>query len=225
MAWRRATIRCLSNVATISTEPTTSSICGRNLDRIPVMSSRCRSKIGNSSSFSSSSSSAAYSQNVVTSSATSSELSKNGVFVMNSAPVSSPQDSAAAVAAENAIQNGPRNDWTREDIQAIYDSPLMDLLLYGVGSWIECCLHISGCRHLLQFVSRKGRETSFHFKKKGLGYKLELAFSLIIFHQCRYNDLCIIVLIISSGLLTEIWSRIVWNKDYTVCGIKLALTM
>lgn len=149
MAWRRATIRCLSNVATISTEPTTSSICGRNLDRIPVMSSRCRSEMGNSSRFSSSSSSAAYSHNVVTSSETSSELSKNGLFAMNSAPVSSRQESAAAVAAESAIQSGPRNDWTREDIQAIYDSPLMDLLLYGVGSWIGCCLHIFCYPHLL----------------------------------------------------------------------------
>lgn len=154
MAWRRATIRCLSNVATMSTEPTTSSICGRNLDRIPVMSSRGRSKMGNSSRFSSSSSSsssssAAYSQNAVTSSETSSEVSKNGVFVMNSAPVSSRQESAAAVAAESAIQNGPRNDWTREDIQAIYDSPLMDLLLYGVGSWIQCRLHVFGHPHLL----------------------------------------------------------------------------
>ncbi|KAG0560716.1 hypothetical protein KC19_9G007200 [Ceratodon purpureus] len=41
------------------------------------------------------------------------------------------QESPAAVAGEYAIRNEPRNDWTREEIQAIYESPLMDLLLYG----------------------------------------------------------------------------------------------
>jgi hypothetical protein len=40
--------------------------------------------------------------------------------------------SAAAVAGDNAIREGPRKDWAREEIQAIYDSPLMDLLFYGV---------------------------------------------------------------------------------------------
>lgn len=45
---------------------------------------------------------------------------------------SSSQESPAAVAGEYAIRNEPRNDWTREEIQAIYESPLMDLLLYGV---------------------------------------------------------------------------------------------
>jgi biotin synthase len=45
---------------------------------------------------------------------------------------SSNQESPAAVAGEYAIRNEPRNDWMREEIQAIYESPLMDLLLYGV---------------------------------------------------------------------------------------------
>lgn len=45
---------------------------------------------------------------------------------------SSSQESAAAVAGEYAMRSEPRNDWTRDEIQAIYESPLMDLLLYGV---------------------------------------------------------------------------------------------
>ncbi|KAL3687644.1 hypothetical protein R1sor_013953 [Riccia sorocarpa] len=49
------------------------------------------------------------------------------------AAVSSPSayTSAATFAAENAVRDGPRNDWSREEIQAIYDSPLLDLLFYG----------------------------------------------------------------------------------------------
>ncbi|CAM6129821.1 unnamed protein product [Calypogeia fissa] len=39
--------------------------------------------------------------------------------------------SPASVAAEAAIRDGPRNDWKREEIQSIYDSPLMDLLFHG----------------------------------------------------------------------------------------------
>jgi hypothetical protein len=40
--------------------------------------------------------------------------------------------SAAAAEAERAVRDGPRNDWTRPEIQAIYDSPLLDLLFHGV---------------------------------------------------------------------------------------------
>ncbi|KAJ3111219.1 biotin synthase [Phlyctochytrium bullatum] len=39
--------------------------------------------------------------------------------------------SAAAVAAEASSAGVIRKDWSREEIQAIYDSPLMDLLFYG----------------------------------------------------------------------------------------------
>eukprot|EP00252_Welwitschia_mirabilis_P020578 TRINITY_DN5071_c0_g3_i3.p1 TRINITY_DN5071_c0_g3~~TRINITY_DN5071_c0_g3_i3.p1 ORF type:complete len:252 (-),score=26.96 TRINITY_DN5071_c0_g3_i3:27-782(-) len=39
--------------------------------------------------------------------------------------------SAASIEAERAIRKGPRHDWTRPQIQAIYDSPLMDLLFHG----------------------------------------------------------------------------------------------
>jgi len=39
--------------------------------------------------------------------------------------------SPASAEAEKAVRNGPRNDWTKPDIQAVYDSPIMDLLFYG----------------------------------------------------------------------------------------------
>jgi hypothetical protein len=47
--------------------------------------------------------------------------------------------SAAAAEAERAIRDGPRNDWSRPEIQAVYDSPLLDLLFHGVRtpSWAE----------------------------------------------------------------------------------------
>lgn len=40
-----------------------------------------------------------------------------------------PALSAAAIHASGPL----RNDWTREEIQAIYDSPFMDLMYYGVS--------------------------------------------------------------------------------------------
>ncbi|KAF3658864.1 biotin synthase, mitochondrial [Capsicum chacoense] len=39
--------------------------------------------------------------------------------------------SPAAVEAERCIKDGPRNDWTRNEIKSIYDSPLLDLLFHG----------------------------------------------------------------------------------------------
>ncbi|XP_057847261.2 biotin synthase, mitochondrial [Cryptomeria japonica] len=39
--------------------------------------------------------------------------------------------SAASIEAEKAVTNGPRYDWTRPQIQSVYDSPLMDLLFHG----------------------------------------------------------------------------------------------
>ncbi|GBG59725.1 hypothetical protein CBR_g54828 [Chara braunii] len=36
--------------------------------------------------------------------------------------------SAASSAAEDALVSEPRHDWTREEIRAIYESPLMDLI-------------------------------------------------------------------------------------------------
>ena len=48
--------------------------------------------------------------------------------------------SAAAVQAERAISEGPRNDWTRDEIKSVYDSPVLDLLFHGVSfdSLFEC---------------------------------------------------------------------------------------
>lgn len=39
--------------------------------------------------------------------------------------------SPASAEAEKALKNGPRNDWTKPEIQAVYDSPIMDLLFHG----------------------------------------------------------------------------------------------
>lgn len=39
--------------------------------------------------------------------------------------------SAASLEADRAIRDGPRNDWTRPQIQSIYDSPILDLLFQG----------------------------------------------------------------------------------------------
>ncbi|PNY09345.1 biotin synthase-like protein [Trifolium pratense] len=38
---------------------------------------------------------------------------------------------AAAIQAEKTINNGPRNDWTKEEVKSIYDSPILDLLFHG----------------------------------------------------------------------------------------------
>ncbi|CAL1404667.1 unnamed protein product [Linum trigynum] len=39
--------------------------------------------------------------------------------------------SAAAIEAERAIREGPRQDWTRPEITDVYQSPLLDLLFHG----------------------------------------------------------------------------------------------
>jgi biotin synthase len=48
------------------------------------------------------------------------------------AAVSAFSTSSAAVEAERTIKEGPRNDWTRDEIKAVYDSPVLDLLFHGV---------------------------------------------------------------------------------------------
>jgi len=51
------------------------------------------------------------------------------------APVTKPMgDSPAAKAALSSSSSLLRNDWTRPEIQAIFDSPLVDLLFFGVCS-------------------------------------------------------------------------------------------
>ncbi|KAI8002759.1 hypothetical protein LOK49_LG08G02072 [Camellia lanceoleosa] len=44
---------------------------------------------------------------------------------------SSYSSSAAEIQAERTIRDGPRHDWTRDEIKSIYDSPLLDLLFHG----------------------------------------------------------------------------------------------
>lgn len=39
--------------------------------------------------------------------------------------------SEAAIQAERTIRDGPRNDWTKDEIKHIYDSPVLDLLFHG----------------------------------------------------------------------------------------------
>ncbi|KAJ4955445.1 hypothetical protein NE237_012228 [Protea cynaroides] len=39
--------------------------------------------------------------------------------------------SAAAVEADRTIREGARNNWSREEIKSIYDSPILDLLFHG----------------------------------------------------------------------------------------------
>lgn len=39
--------------------------------------------------------------------------------------------SAAAIEAERTIREGPRHDWSKDDIKSIYDSPVLDLLFHG----------------------------------------------------------------------------------------------
>ncbi|KAK4278763.1 hypothetical protein QN277_016563 [Acacia crassicarpa] len=44
---------------------------------------------------------------------------------------SSYTSSAAAIQAERTIREGSRNDWAREEVKSVYDSPVLDLLFHG----------------------------------------------------------------------------------------------
>lgn len=83
------------------------------------------------------------------------------ILLQSSSSFSSYSSSAAAVEAERAIRDGPRNDWTRPEIKSIYDSPLLDLLFHGVCSLSLSCsvflmdlifyfLHLKVCVWLLR---------------------------------------------------------------------------
>ncbi|GAV69920.1 Radical_SAM domain-containing protein/BATS domain-containing protein [Cephalotus follicularis] len=44
---------------------------------------------------------------------------------------SPPYTSAAAIESERTIKGGPRHDWTKDEINSIYHSPILDLLYHG----------------------------------------------------------------------------------------------
>ncbi|KAK7404315.1 hypothetical protein VNO78_05108 [Psophocarpus tetragonolobus] len=44
---------------------------------------------------------------------------------------SSASVSAAAIHANRTIKDGPTNNWTRDEVKSIYDSPILDLLFHG----------------------------------------------------------------------------------------------
>ncbi|KAI3977775.1 hypothetical protein MKX01_040520 [Papaver californicum] len=50
---------------------------------------------------------------------------------LSSSSSSSSSSSAAAVQADRTIKEGPRNNWTKDEIKHVYDSPLLDLLYHG----------------------------------------------------------------------------------------------
>jgi hypothetical protein len=61
---------------------------------------------------------------------------RRSILILHSSSSSSASysaSSAATVQAERAIREGPRNDWTRDEIKSVYDSPLLDLLFHGVS--------------------------------------------------------------------------------------------
>ena len=67
---------------------------------------------------------------------------------------SSYSSSAAAIQAERTIKEGPRNDWTRDEIKAVYDSPLLDLLFHGVSIITTITISLLAFSfHLEQFYS------------------------------------------------------------------------
>lgn len=54
------------------------------------------------------------------------------------------QTAPEALSAAAFHANGPmRNDWSRDEIQSIYDSPLMDLLFHGVGTFPASLFHVN----------------------------------------------------------------------------------
>lgn len=71
------------------------------------------------------------------------------VSVLQSASCCS-YSSAASSEAERTIREGPRNNWSRDEIKAVYDSPVLDLLFHGVNSPLLSHSHSSS-----QIWSRK----------------------------------------------------------------------
>lgn len=48
--------------------------------------------------------------------------------------------SAASIEADRVLRDGPRNNWTRQEIRDVYDSPVLDLLFHGVSASLSVCV-------------------------------------------------------------------------------------
>ncbi|KAJ0093622.1 hypothetical protein Patl1_26298 [Pistacia atlantica] len=58
--------------------------------------------------------------------------------------------SAAAVEAERTIREGPRHDWSKDEIKSIYDSPVLDLLFHGTSQCDVCFGWVIGIGFMAQ---------------------------------------------------------------------------
>ncbi|GAB2294158.1 biotin synthase [Dionaea muscipula] len=60
-------------------------------------------------------------------------LKTSSILAVHSLPryFSSSNSSPAAIEAARTVEQGPRHDWTREEISSIYHSPILDLLFHG----------------------------------------------------------------------------------------------
>ncbi|KAG0502326.1 hypothetical protein HPP92_002398 [Vanilla planifolia] len=78
--------------------------------------------------------------------------------------------SSAAVEAERTIREGSRNDWSKEEIKSVYDSPILDLLFHGAQvhrhahkfSEVQQCTLLSiktgGCSEDCSYCPQSSRE-------------------------------------------------------------------
>ncbi|CAM6094166.1 unnamed protein product [Calypogeia fissa] len=139
MAWRRA----VSKLSVFPFPQTTAPIIGSNAAASSVVGwSRicCSSVTTSTPAREPASAAAAVEEESASSDSTAANPATSSSHWAPSSGVGSPAPAAAllqqhsspaSVAAEAAIRDGPRNDWKREEIQSIYDSPLMDLLFHG----------------------------------------------------------------------------------------------
>ncbi|CAN6808161.1 unnamed protein product [Brassica oleracea] len=87
--------------------------------------------------------------------------------------------SAASAEAERTIREGPRNDWSRDEIKAVYDSPVLDLLFHGaqVHRHVHNFREVQQCTLLSIKTAGKARFCGFGGKTRfcGFGGKLDFA--------------------------------------------------
>ncbi|CAB4263489.1 unnamed protein product [Prunus armeniaca] len=63
--------------------------------------------------------------------------------------------SAAAIQAERTIRQGPRNDWNRDEIKAVYGSPVLDLLFHGQCTLLS--IKTGGCSEDCSYCPQSSR--------------------------------------------------------------------